>query len=69
MRLPLLQPPTPLLDTGGRSAGAHIGSVAFATARRTTLGRRILLGTAAITAGTVAIIAIGAAVATHLIAV
>jgi hypothetical protein len=60
---------TPLLDTGGRSAGAHVRVLAFTAVRRTELGRRLLLGAAAVTAGSIAIIAVVAAIATHLIAV
>jgi hypothetical protein len=59
---------TPLLDTGGRSAGSRARSLAFSTARRTAIGRKILLGVAGITAGAVAIVAVAAALATHLIA-
>lgn len=59
---------TPLLDTGGRSSGSHVRSLAFATARRTPIGRKILLGLAGITAGAVTLVAVAAALATHLIA-
>ena len=59
---------TPLLDTGGRSTGSHVRTLVFSTARRTAIGRKILLGLAGITAGGVAIIAVVAALATHLIA-
>ena len=59
---------TPLLDTGGRSTGSHVRSLAFSTVRRTTIGRKILLGLAGITAGAVTLVVVGAALATHLIA-
>ena len=58
---------TPLLDTRGRSGGAHVRVMAFSAVRRTALGRRLLLGAAAVTAGSIAITAIVAAIATHLI--
>jgi hypothetical protein len=60
---------TPLLDTGGRSPGSHVRSLAFTSVRRTAIGRRILLGAAGLTAGTVAIVAVVVALATHLIAI
>ena len=60
---------TPLLDTGGRSGGAHVRVLAFTAVRRTELGRRLLLGAAAVTAGSIAIIAVAAALAAHLIAI
>ena len=59
---------TPLLNTAGRSPGSHLRSLAFATVRRTAIGRKIILGLAGITAGAVAIVAVVAALATHLIA-
>ena len=59
---------TPLLDTGGRSTGSHVRSLAFTTVRRTAIGRKVLLGVAGITAATVAMVALAAALATHLIA-
>ena len=59
---------TPLLDTGGRSPGSHVRSLAFTTARRTAIGRTILLGVAGIAAGTLAIVAVAVALATHIIA-
>ena len=59
---------TPLLDTAGRSPGSHVRSLAFTTVRRTAIGRKILLGLASITAGVLAIVALAAALATHLIA-
>ena len=59
---------TPLLDTGGRSPGSHVRSLAFTTVRRTAIGRKILVGLAGITAGAVAVVAVAVALATHLIA-
>ena len=59
---------TPLLDTGGRSTGSHVRALAFATVRRTAVGRKIILGLAGITAGAVAILGVVAVLATHLIA-
>ena len=58
---------TPLLDTRGRSGRAHLGTLAFATMRRTPLGRKILLAGAAIAAGSVVLLAAVIALATHLI--
>lgn len=60
---------TPLLDTGGRSTGAHLRWLAFTAVRRTALGRRILVGAAALTAAAVTMVALIVALATHLIAV
>ena len=56
----------PLLDTRGRGAGAHVRSLAFASMRRTALGRRILLG-AGLAAGSIAVLVAIAGVATYLI--
>jgi hypothetical protein len=58
----------PLLDTRGRSGGAHVRSLAFTSMRRTALGRRILLGAAGMAAACVAMLALAIALATHLIA-
>src|SRR5262245_22961420 len=43
----------PLLDTGGRSGGAHVRSLAWGTARRTPLGRRVLLAAGGLAAAAV----------------
>lgn len=59
---------TPLLDTRGRGAGAHARSLALAGMRRTTLGRRILLGAALLAAASLASIAAVVALTTHGIA-
>lgn len=59
---------TPLLDTGGLSAGAYARSLAFAGMRRTALGRRILLGAALVAVATMATVAAAVALATHVIA-
>ena len=59
---------TPLLDTAGRSPGSHVRWLAFTSVRRTAVGRRILLGAAGLTVAAVAILAIIAALAAHLIA-
>jgi len=59
---------TPLLDTGGRTTGSHVRSLAFTTVRRNAIGRKVLLGLAGITAGVVAAVATTAALTTHLIA-
>jgi hypothetical protein len=59
---------TPLLDTGGRSTGAHARSLLLTSVRRTAIGRKLLLGLAGITAGAVALVALAGALATHLIA-
>jgi hypothetical protein len=58
---------TPLLDTGGRGAGAHVRWLTWSSMRRTPLGRRILLGAAGITAASVACLALFAALVTHLL--
>ena len=58
---------TPLLDTRGRSGRAHLGRLAFATMRRTPLGRKILLSGAVTAAGSVVLLAAAIALATHLI--
>jgi hypothetical protein len=58
---------TPLLDTRGRSGGAHLRTLAFATMRRTPLGRKILLAGAGVAAGSLVLLAAVIALATHLI--
>jgi hypothetical protein len=57
----------PLLDTGGRSAGAHARSLALSTARRTPLGRHFLLAAGAAAAAGLASLALIAALVTHLL--
>ena len=47
----------PLLDTRGRSGGAHLRMLAFATMRRTSLGRKILLAGAGVAAGSLVLLA------------
>jgi hypothetical protein len=59
----------PLLDTRGRGSGAHLRSLAFATMRRTRLGRRILFAGAALAGAAVVLLALAAAIATHVIGV
>jgi hypothetical protein len=44
----------PVLDTGGRSAGAHARRLALSSARRTAIGRRVLAAAFAAAAMTVA---------------
>ncbi len=58
---------TPLLDTRGRSGGAHLRVLAFATMRRTPLGRKVLLAGAGVAAGFVVLLAAAIALATHFI--
>jgi hypothetical protein len=48
----------PFLDTRGRSAGSHARSLALTSMRRTAIGRRMLLGAAAIAAGSLACLAV-----------
>ena len=55
---------TPLLDTRGRSGGAHLR---IATMRRTPLGRKILLAGAGVAAGSLVLLTAVIALATHLI--
>ena len=56
---------TPLLDTRGRSGGAHLRMVAFATMRRTPLGRKILLACAGVAAASLVVLTAGIALAAH----
>jgi hypothetical protein len=58
---------TPLLDTRGRSTGAHTRTVALTSIRRTALGRRILRTAAALAAASLASLVLLAALATHLL--
>jgi hypothetical protein len=58
----------PFLDTGGRSPAAHVRSLALGSMRRTALGRRILIGAGVAAAGLLTLVCLGAALATHLIA-
>ena len=58
---------TPLFDTRGRSGGARLRTLAFATMRRTPLGRKILLAGAGIAAGSLVLLAAMIALATHFI--
>lgn len=58
---------TPLLDTRGRSAAGHARSLALITMRRTPIGRKLLLGATAASAGVLAIVATAVVVATHLL--
>ena len=58
---------TPLLDTRGRSGGAHLRVLAFATMRRTPLGRKVLLAGAGVAAGFVVLLAAAIALATQFI--
>jgi hypothetical protein len=53
----------PLFDTGGRSGGAHLRSLALTSMRRTALGRHILLAAAVSLAG----VALGAALLAQLL--
>ena len=57
----------PLLDTRGRSGGAHLRTLAFVALRRTPLGRRVLLAGAGIAAGSLVLLAAAVEVAAHLI--
>lgn len=57
---------TPLLDTRGRSGGAHLRMLAFAAMRRTPLGRKILLTGAAVAAAALVVLAAVIALAAHL---
>lgn len=58
---------TPLLDTRGRGGGTHLRTLAFATMRRTPLGRKILLAGMGVAAGSLVLLAAVIALATHLI--
>lgn len=61
-RLGRFQPAVmPVLDTGGRSAAAHARRLAWSSARRTAIGRRIIM--AALAASVVAAAALTALVA------
>jgi hypothetical protein len=58
---------TPLLDTRGRSGGAHVRSLALTSARRTAIGRRIMLGVAGIAFATIACLAVVVELVTHVV--
>jgi hypothetical protein len=58
---------TPLLDTGGRSAGAHARSLAFGSLRRTALGRRLLIAATGLAAAAVVAGAAVVALAIHFV--
>jgi hypothetical protein len=58
---------SPLLDTRGRSRGAHVRSLAFTSLRRTALGRRILLGAAGLAAAWLAVLGIVILIAIHVV--
>jgi hypothetical protein len=57
----------PLVGIRGLIAGAHVRSLVWTTMRRTPIGRRILLGAAGVAAASVACLALGAALLTHLL--
>jgi hypothetical protein len=62
----LERPLTPLLDTRGRSAGAHVRSLAFRSVRRTAIGRRILFVASFVVATTMLSFVLLVAIAAHM---
>ena len=57
----------PVLDTRGRSGVAHARSLALASARRTAIGRRIILGATGVAIATIACLVVMAVVVTHVL--
>jgi hypothetical protein len=57
----------PLFDTRGRSVRRHVGRMAVSSARRTTIGRLVLLGVAGIAATSFACLALVVALTVHLL--
>jgi hypothetical protein len=57
----------PVLDTGGKGAGAHLRSLAWTPLRRTAIGRRILFAAAGVAAAVVACLAVVAGVVLYLV--
>jgi hypothetical protein len=57
----------PVLDTGGRSVGAHARSLVWTPLRRTAIGRRIKFALAGAAAAGVACVAVVAAVIAYLL--
>lgn len=55
----------PLLDTGGRSAGAHARRLTWSSARRTAIGRRIITATLVAAGITATAMAVAAALVLH----
>jgi hypothetical protein len=56
----------PLLHTGGRTGSAHIRSLAFRSARRTAIGRRIMFVCSFVVCATAASFVLLLAIAAHL---
>lgn len=62
----LERPVTLLLDTRGRSGGAHARSLVWMSMRRTAIGRRILFVTSFVVATTTLSFVMLAAIAAHM---
>jgi hypothetical protein len=62
---PLAHHVTPLLDTRGRDARAHVRSLALNSMRRTAIGRRILLVVAGVAVVSLAVFGVAAALFAH----